>query len=65
MYSMYFETSSSQTLLITNLSDVILYIKTNNQEFRHGAMEANPTRNHEVAGLIPGLPQSGKDPALL
>ena len=54
---MYFETSSSQTLLITNLSDVILYIKTNNQEFRHGAMEANPTRNHEVAGLIPGLPQ--------
>ena len=22
---------------------------------RHGAMEMNPTRNHEVAGLIPDL----------
>ena len=22
---------------------------------RHGAAETNPTRNHEVAGLIPGL----------
>ena len=25
----------------------------------------NPTRNHEVAGLIPGLPQCVKDPVLL
>ena len=25
----------------------------------------NPTRNNEVAGLIPGLPQWIKDPALL
>ena len=24
---------------------------------RHGAAEKNPTRNHEVAGLIPGLAQ--------
>ena len=24
----------------------------------------NPTRNHEVAGSIPGLAQGGKDPAL-
>ena len=28
-------------------------------------MELNPTRNHEVAGLIPGLAQEVKDLALL
>jgi len=30
-----------------------------------GAVETNPTRNHEVAGLIPGLIQWIKDLALL
>ena len=31
----------------------------------HGAVEMNPTRNHEVAGLIPGLTQWVKDLTLL
>ena len=29
-----------------------------------GAEETNPTRNHEVMGLIPGLTQWVKDPML-
>ena len=32
---------------------------------RHGTAETNPTGNPEVSGLIPGLAQWVKDPALL
>ena len=32
---------------------------------RRGAVETNPTRNHEVVASIPGLGQWVKDPALL
>ena len=32
---------------------------------RHGTAETNPTKNHEVVGLIPGLAQWVKDPVLL
>ena len=30
----------------------------------HGAAEMNPTRNHEIGGLIPGLAHCVKDLAL-
>ena len=30
----------------------------------HGTVEMNLTRNHEIAGLIPGLTQCVKDPEL-
>ena len=32
-------------------------IKTTKGSSRHGTVETNPTRNHEVAGSIPGLAQ--------
>ena len=43
----------------------ILLLKKKNEDLRRshcGAVEMNPTRNHEVSGSIPGLPQGVKDP---
>ena len=48
----------------TSLSLREMQIKTTMRSSRHGAKETNPTRNQEVSGLIPGLTQWVKDPAL-
>ena len=42
----------------------LLYIKQTNRSSHCGAVETNPTWNPEVMGLIPGLAQWVKDPAL-
>ena len=43
----------------------MLGFKTPTWSSHRGAAETNLTENHEVAGLIPGLTQWVKDPALL
>ena len=43
----------------------ILWLKVVSAGSAHrGVVETNPTRNHDVAGLIPGLTQWVKDPVL-
>ena len=41
------------------------FIQKNQRSSRCGAVETNPTRNHEVVGAIPGLTQWVKEPAWL
>ena len=44
---------------------ILSFKKIKSGSSRHGTVEMNPTRNHEVAGLIPGLAQWVRDLALL
>ena len=45
-----------------NIFYILKYAKTGVP--RHGTVETNPTRNHEVEGLISCLAQRVEDPAL-
>ena len=40
-------------------------VKRKERRFHCGPAEMNPTGNPEIVGLIPGLAQWAKDPALL
>ena len=39
------------------MTQMNLFIKQKQRSSRGGAVETNPTRNHEVEGWIPGLAQ--------
>ena len=47
-----------------NFQEISFILEMSSWSSRHGAAEANLTRNHEVACLIPGLAERVKDLAL-
>ena len=49
---------------MTYCSDFKLLLKLIYGSFCHDTAETNPTTNHEVSSLIPGLIQWVKDPVL-
>ena len=57
--------SSSRNSVLLKKTGQMTCAKTKKREFRYGAVETNPTRNHEIAGQISGLDQWVKVRALL
>ena len=52
-----YDTLESIILVLLIHAKNLFYLKNIAQSSRFGAAETNPTRNHEVVGLIPGLAQ--------